>query len=322
MATIAKTASGKYRVSVSINYKRLTRTFRTKAECLAWAAQVHSGQIDNTANKTFGELLENYRDKVSVNKKGERWERIRIARFLLDSLAKIKIGNLTKLDFASWRDTRMKQVSNLTVLREWALLNHALEIAIHEWEWLTVNPMKGLKKPIGEPPRDRLITNDEIERLCSALNYSPNEQLSQVISRVGASLLFAIETALRAQELCNLKWVDVVGRTIKINASKTRAGIREVPLSAKAQAILAQMKGIDDNLVFNLKTSQIDSLFRKAKSQCLITDLHFHDTRHLAITRLATKLNVLELAKCVGHKDLRMLQIYFNPTAESLADKL
>ena len=227
-----------------------------------------------------------------------------------------------KLDFANWRDTRLKQVSNLTVLREWALLSHAIEIAIREWEWLKVNPMKGLKKPIGEPPRDRLITSDEITRLCDALNYSPDEKPSQVISRVGAAFVFAIETALRAQELCNLKWVDVVGRTIKINASKTRAGIREVPLSAKALKILAQMKGIDDNLVFNLRTSQVDSLFRKAKGQCLITDLHFHDSRATAITKLSTKLNILELARMVGHKDLKMLMVYYRPTAESLADKL
>jgi integrase len=54
----------------------------------------------------------------------------------------------------------------------------------------------------------------------------------------------------------------------------------------------------------------------------LIVDLHWHDTRHTAITRLAKKLNVLELARIVGHKDLRNLQIYYNESAEELAKKL
>ena len=54
----------------------------------------------------------------------------------------------------------------------------------------------------------------------------------------------------------------------------------------------------------------------------MIDDLHFHDLRHTAITRLASKLNILELARCVGHKDLRQLQVYFNMSAEDIAKKL
>ena len=51
-------------------------------------------------------------------------------------------------------------------------------------------------------------------------------------------------------------------------------------------------------------------------------DLHFHDTRHEGITRLASVLGVLELARAVGHRDLRMLQTYYNATAEDIAKKL
>ena len=54
----------------------------------------------------------------------------------------------------------------------------------------------------------------------------------------------------------------------------------------------------------------------------LIEDLHFHDSRHTAITRLAGKLDVLALARMVGHKDLRMLQIYYNESAEDMAKRL
>ena len=51
-------------------------------------------------------------------------------------------------------------------------------------------------------------------------------------------------------------------------------------------------------------------------------DLHFHDTRHEGITRLAAVLGVLELARAVGHRDLRMLQTYYNESAEDIAKKL
>jgi integrase len=321
MANVTKTVSGKWRFQVTVNYKPRSKVFATKAEGYVWESELRAGN-GVTPSITFGKLLEDYRDKVSVKKKGERWERIRIAKFLHDDLAKIKIADLSKSHFADWRDRRLKEVSALSVLREWALLSHCLQIAVTEWEYLKINPMLGLKKPQATPPRDRLITDDEIERLCFALNYSTGAKLTTVTSRVGACFMFAIETAFRAQELCNLQWSDISGRVAKINDSKTYAGVRSVPLSTKAMAILKQCEGLDKKLVFNVKTSQLDSLFRKAKKLCLIDNLHFHDSRGLAITRLAGKLDILELAKMVGHKDLSMLQIYYRKSAVDLVDKL
>jgi integrase len=68
---------------------------------------------------------------------------------------------------------------------------------------------------------------------------------------------------------------------------------------------------------------QADALFRKAKARALIKDLHFHDTRREALTRLAKKFDVMELARISGHRDLRILQnVYYAPTVEDLAKKL
>ena len=55
----------------------------------------------------------------------------------------------------------------------------------------------------------------------------------------------------------------------------------------------------------------------------MLTDLHFHDLRHVAVTRLAEKLpNIVELASVSGHADVRMLRRYYHPKAEELALKL
>lgn len=321
MANVTKTATGRWRFQVTVNYKAKVKTFDTKAEGYAWEEELKAGK-SGTPSMTFGKLLEKYRDEVSVKKKGERWERIRIEKFKNDKIAKIKIADLNKNTFVDWRDRRLKEVSALSVLREWALLSHCLQLAVDDWGYLPINPMKGVKKPKGAPPRDRLISQDEIDRLCFALNYSNNAILTTLTSRVGAAFMFAIETAFRAQEICNLRWADIKGRVAKINDSKTYTGIREVPLSMVAMGIIEQCKGIDKEFVFKVNTSQLDSLFRKAKGLVDITDLHFHDTRHLAITRLASKLEVLELARVVGHKDLKMLLVYFNSKASDLISKL
>jgi integrase len=74
--------------------------------------------------------------------------------------------------------------------------------------------------------------------------------------------------------------------------------------------------------VFGLQPRQVDALFRKARDRAGIADLHWHDSRHTAITRLAQRLHVLDLARMVGHRDLKQLQTYYNPAAEDLAAKL
>lgn len=50
--------------------------------------------------------------------------------------------------------------------------------------------------------------------------------------------------------------------------------------------------------------------------------LTFHDTRHEAITRLAKKLHVLDLARMVGHSDIRQLHTYYNETAADIAARI
>jgi integrase len=131
---------------------------------------------------------------------------------------------------------------------------------------------------------------------------------------------------MRAGEIACLTWdrVDIEKRTAKL--IETKNGMkRDVPLSMEAIRIINQLRNdteSDLGNIFGLTTRQIDVNFRKAKSRAMIDDLHFHDTRHLAITRLSKKLDVLSLARMVGHKDLRQLQIYFNLSAEDMAKNL
>jgi integrase len=57
--------------------------------------------------------------------------------------------------------------------------------------------------------------------------------------------------------------------------------------------------------------------------QAGIKNLHFHDVRHTATSRLAEKLpNVIELTSVTGHQTIQMLKRYYNPNAEALAQKL
>jgi len=74
--------------------------------------------------------------------------------------------------------------------------------------------------------------------------------------------------------------------------------------------------------VFTVNLANADALFRRVRDRLGIENLHFHDTRHEATTRLARKLDVLDLARMTGHRDPRSLMVYYNATASEVAGRL
>jgi integrase len=103
----------------------------------------------------------------------------------------------------------------------------------------------------------------------------------------------------------------------------SKTGKRDVPLSGEAIRLLKQMDSVKDgHTVFQLTEAQVDALFRKLKKMAEVEGFTFHDTKHLACTRLAQKISVFDLARMVGTRDLRTLMIYYNASATDIAKKL
>lgn len=139
---------------------------------------------------------------------------------------------------------------------------------------------------------------------------------------VAAAFLFAIETGMRSGEILSLTPERITESVAHLPRTKNDSK-RDVPLSKRALEIISELPvPLVTSPYFNVSAESRDSLFRKAVSRSGIIDITFHDARHEAITRLARKLNILELARMVGHKDIRQLQTYYNETAAEIAKKL
>lgn len=137
--------------------------------------------------------------------------------------------------------------------------------------------------------------------------------------RTGLAFLFALETAMRAGEILALVETDVHLKERFVRVAQSKNGdSRDVPLSQAAIAILKLLPGH----VFNVDAATRDVMFRRARTAAKIENLHFHDTRAEAIWRLSRKLDPLELARVVGHRDLRSLMLYYRPTVSELATRL
>ena len=235
------------------------------------------------------------------------------------TLGPITMGKLTSSHIAAWRDERLRSVQGGTFTREMNLLSHVFSVARKEWHWLRVNPIRDVARPKAKPHRDRRISQDEIDRICLALRW-PNDgsvAAPQTIQpRIALAFLFAIETAMRAGEICGLRRGDLNGCVAHLKMTKNGFS-RNVALSPRAVEIWAMVPN-----GFGITTATLDTMFRAARQRAGVEGLTFHDTRHEAITRLASKLNVLELARMVGHHDIKQLQTYYNASAEDIAKKL
>ena len=313
-----------------VNGEDRSHSFRTKAEAVAWAAQqkseAYSGKVGKTPDRPFRDLIERYIAEVLPNNRGERPERLRLQRLLRDdALSSVRLPNLGPEHFAAWRDRRLQKVSSASVLREWNSLSAACNVAVREWRWLRENPLRGVKRPTSPPPRVRIYQSDEIERVLLACGYATNEKPRTEQARIGAAVLWALETAMRAGEIVGLTWgnVDTTRRIAHLPMTKNGTAL-DVPLSTRALALLDQLRGIDPNSVFAIRNvGVLDALWRKARDRAMLADAHFHDLRATAITRMAPKVTVLELAKISGHKDLRILQnVYYREDPANIADKL
>lgn len=306
-----------------------TRTFDTKTEAKLWGttreAEILAGKRGVIPDKTFGDLVEKYRDTLDeVRRRSDRLRCNRIVRD--DAIAKVKLRDLTSVQVAEWREARLKKVSAASVRREWNLLSPACNLAVDEWRWLNHNPFSKVKRPAKPAPRDRRPTDEEIKLIIRTAGYVENVALPTQTSRVAAAFLFAIETGMRIGEICALRKEDVFlpthvkVRAVMVGAGKTTAAKRSVPLSAKAGAILTQL----GDEVFDLNAKTADTLWRtKICEKACIEGLHFHDSRHEACTRLAGKLDLLELAEMMGIVDLKTLkEVYYNPKVEDLYARL
>lgn len=324
MASIVKEGNV-WRAYVHKKGIRKSARFPTKSAAKDWATKMEVLLADikktDVPNRPVRDLLDRYMSEISPKKRGAKWEITRLIAICRQPIADVMLPELSDAHIMKWRDERLKIVSPASLLREWSILSVAFNHAIREWKWLKENPMKGVSKPKEPPPRERRITPDEIERMKFVCGWDDNPATTAT-QRMCVAFLFAIETAMRAGEIVSLRHEDVDTEKRVAHLRMTKNGTsRNVPLSTRAIGLINFLPK-DSDTIFGITSNSLDALFRKYRDKAGISGLHFHDTRHEAITRLAKKLNVLDLARMVGHKKLNQLMTYYNESAEELAKKL
>jgi integrase len=195
-------------------------------------------------------------------------------------------------------------------------IHNLYEIARNEWDLpIRENPLSRLKLNGSDQRRERRLRPGEQDKLIRASGCR-NKLIAPIVT-------LALETAMRRGEILAIKreHFDPAKRTLLVPESKNGRA-RRIPLSIPALELLS-VHAVKEGLFFPLTPNALRLAWERVKNCAGIDDLHFHDLRHEAISRLFEKgLSVPEVALISGHRDLRMLLRYTHPMSEGILRKL
>lgn len=310
MAYIRKLANG-WRAEVQRAGSRASKVLPTKREAQAWALEQEGrAGVLRAGWRTFAEAAAKYEKEVSSKKRGEAWEKRRLAA-LVGHFGPLAMGELDAPHMAAWRDERLRRVSASTVVRESTLLKHLLHTARDEWRWIDHDPFRGVKLPAENEARHQRWRWQQIRRVLRA-----GQQAGPKTREVVEAFHIALRTGMRLQEaLAAPSGFDAARRVVTLASTKT-SGRAQIPVGRAAARLLARP-------AFVVSANEASVLFSKLCRELLITGLTFHDSRATALTLLAKRVDVLTLAKISRHKNLSLLMnVYFRESAEDIAKRL
>ena len=342
MATITKTPSGTWKAVIrKVGWPTASKTFRTQRDAMDWGRRTEDEMVRGvfiqrapSERLTFNDAIDRYLKEVSVTKSDftQRGEASK-AKSLKAKLGKYSLAAITSDLVAEYRDGRLAEGKKPNTVRlELALLGHLFTVAIQEWRLgLTYNPVANIRKPSPGEGRDRRLPAEEEAKLLVAVDRHSNPMLGWIVRA-------ALATGMRSSELVTLKCtqVDLKKRVIRL-ANTKNGSARTVPLTKEAtrvfeEALANPVRPIDCDLVFfgepgkDKKTRRpyaFNKIFGQIKSDLGLVDLHFHDLRHEAVSRLVEAgLSDQKVSAISGHKSMQMLKRYTHLRAEDMVEEL
>jgi integrase len=177
--------------------------------------------------------------------------------------------------------------------------------------------------------RDRRPTQDELDRIISALEANIRQQIP--VSRV---IRFAVATAMRQDEIARVEWRDFDARLAAECYSSETGRIPEKKKGNDQRIPLLEVSGYDackiieeqgrfsnirEGRIFPYNGRSVGAAFRRQCRELKIDDLHFHDLRHEGTSRLfEAGFSIEQVALVTGHKDWKMLRRYTHLKPETL----
>ena len=324
--------------------RSLSKRFKTRKEALAWKRGIDS-DIDRGRPVLNGKtvlvktIIDDYLSYRAKSLKPIPSNQVtEYGRVKLD-LGTFAISKLDRRDVENWlklllNEKKLVEVSESKTVEKTRYAQasvrkfyyafktavdwHSAENRYHVSEFL-FELVKGTIPPAWEGKRKRRLKSDEEERL-----YESGIAREDTYTREDwqGIIGFALETAMREQEIVYARWEDLRADNFKLyipkEHSKTKSD-RTVLLSGKAREIVKMQQANnqtgDDRIFFQVPSPRaLCKAFGLLRDRAGINDLHFHDFRHEATSRLCErgKLNMLQIMEMTGHSSMTTFRGYLH----------
>ena len=232
-------------------------------------------------------------------------------------LSQTTVSKITHSDIQRLIDTlASEKLAASTIALERALLRSFFNYVRKRWAWAQPanNPATDLDLPKIDNARDRVMSLQEQTLLDDAFDGARNDVLRHVV-------VLLRETAMRASEpLLHATWAGVDWERKVLQLSDGKDGKRDVPLSPAAlDALKALGPREPEQRIVELTYEALKAGFKRNCKRAKIKNLHLHDLRHTAATRLGLETGNVFLVKALtGHKTDEMVNRYVNVKADDV----
>jgi len=325
MASIYK-RNGKWRVEIrKKGSKGIHKSFIVKDDAIRFArdteVKIEQGLYqDLTLAKItkLSDILAQYRDRVSINKKGYEQERYKINKIIRSCIADKVLLELTPLVLFEYIEQQKKLYTASTINKSITIINLALNFAERFIGIsLNKNPLKFIKRLKESQFVGQVIEPHEEVLLLKHAEFSKLYWLKTAI-------ILGIDCGLRRGEILKLKAHDVNFKNCTAILRDTKNGeAREIGLSQRAIQEIKKLSITIDGKLFPCKRLDTFTFYYKQLQRWSGVKKRFHDTRHTFASRRATQgWSITEIAAQGGWKQLQVLKRYTHIKAEYLANKM
>lgn len=332
--------TGKYRTKT----RRFRGSYSDAVEAMRlFISELGGVELSNGKTWLFGDYCNHYLallaqgrtdtkrtvSQSTVNK--EKWNLQAVSRLIGNmQLSRIGASDIERViyDMRNGETSTGKRASGTYLRAIYSSLNKLFSFALKSGD-IGYNPAQGVEKPAVDTAEKKALSKAQVVELVARLDAA---------DRYDFAFLLILFCGLRKVEVVNLTWDNVQADTLEIRRSKTRAGIRYVPIvNVLHDAIQTRREALSDELAFygmeitpdmpliadetgeGVTSHHLGVVWQKRRLELGLEAFTLHELRHTFASLLSSaSVPVKDMQELIGHSDAQTtLDIYAHTNLDS-----
>ena len=322
----------RYRVQVRVKGFYASATIKNRREADRWARKMEDRADLNCMSpttqatvRTVGEMIDQYCKTILPHKaRNTQFSQYGQLQFWKGLIGDLTLAQATTPVIADGKNI-LSPRGNSTINCYLAALQHCYAVAIKEWQWCEINPVRNVWRLPQPQARVRMLSAAERSRVLFYAKLVP-------CPYVYAITVVTLSTGPRKSEIRNVRFEDYDHARGRVVLDKTKNGERRtVRLFGHARELMGALyEARQPGQEYFFPSPQdhgrpVDFRYswEMVLEKAAIPNFCFHDLRHSAASYLAAQGATLrDIQEILGHKSIQTTQKYTHLTESHTAGLL